>query len=98
MGVLLGSRRVKGRAGQAQVSMNLTDLGQTGVAEAYRAVEREAAKLGIAIQSSEIIGLVPEKTLAGVKPEEIKLADFSPEKILENRLAAMLNNRGLEQS
>jgi len=98
MGVLLRSRRVNGQTGQAQVSMNLTDLDQTGVAEAYRAVEREAAKLGVAIHSSEIVGLVPQGALEGVKPEEMKLADFSPEKILENRLAAVLKSCESEQS
>ena len=89
MGVFLASRTVSGQTGQAQVSMNLTDLSQTSLGEAYRAVEREAAKLGVAIHSSEIVGLVPQAALAGVKPEEIKLADFSSEKILENRLAAL---------
>lgn len=98
MGVLLASRSVNRQAGQAQVSMNLTDLDQTGVAEAYRAVEREAAKLGVAIHSSEIVGLVPQQALEGVQPDEIKLADFSAEKILENRLAAVLKSREAKQS
>lgn len=93
MGVLLRSRSAGGQAGQAQVSMNLTDLAQTGIAEAYRAVEREAAKLGVAIHSSEIVGLVPQQALEGMRPEEIKLVDFSPQKILENRLAAVLKAR-----
>jgi glutamate formiminotransferase len=93
MGVLLRSRKVNGEEGQAQVSMNLTDLGQTSLDEAYRAVEREAAKLGIAIHSSEIVGLVPQEALAGIKPEEIKLADFSPEKILESRIVAVIPGR-----
>jgi glutamate formiminotransferase len=96
MGVLLRSRGAKRQAGQAQVSMNLTDLGRTGIAEAYRAVEREAAKLGVAIDSSEIVGLVPREALAGIRTEDLRLADFSPEKILENRLAAMLKRREAE--
>jgi len=90
MGVLLRSRSVAGQAGQAQVSMNLTDLDRTPLGEAYHAVEREAAKLGVAIHSSEIVGLVPQEALEGINPEELKLADFSPEKILENRLAALI--------
>ena len=97
MGVLLRSRRVKEQTGQAQVSMNLTDLNQTSVVVAYRAVEREAAKLGVAIHSSEIVGLVPQEALEGVHPEAIKLADFSPEKILENRLAAVFKSREPER-
>ena len=97
MGVLLASRRVRGQEGQAQVSMNLTDLERTSLAKAYRAVEQEAAMLGVAIHSSEIVGLVPERALADVKsdawPEEMKLANFSAEKILENRLANVFDRR-----
>lgn len=93
MGVLLRSRSVGGRTGQAQVSMNLTDFEQTSLAQAYRAVEQEAARLGVGIHSSEIVGLVPQLALAGVRPEELKLVDFSPEKILENRITAVLARR-----
>ena len=93
MGVLLESRSVGGRSGQAQVSMNLTDFEQTSLAQAYRAVEKEAARLGITTHSSEIVGLVPQKALARVRLEELKLARFGPQKILENRLAAILARR-----
>jgi glutamate formiminotransferase len=91
IGLLLASRNPGGQRGQAQVSMNLTDLSQTSVAKAYRGVEMEAAKLGITIHSSEIVGLAPKHAFAGIQPEDIehmKLADHLPDKILENRLAA----------
>lgn len=93
MGVLLQSRNVGAQVGQAQVSMNLTDFEQTSLAQAYRAVELDAVRLGVAIHSSEIVGLVPQKALAGIQPEELKLVDFGPLKILENRLAAVLARR-----
>jgi len=89
LGLLLASRKAGEQEGQAQVSMNLTDLTQTSLAQAYRAVEQEAAKHGVAIDSSEIVGLVPQQALEGVRPDEIKLSGFSPQKILENRLAAV---------
>ncbi len=93
MGVLLASRRVRGQAGQAQVSMNLTDLEQTSLAQAYRAVEQEAARLGVGIHSSEIVGLVPQRAVAGIRPEELKLADSLPDKLLEHRIAEALARR-----
>ena len=98
MGVQLASRRVGGREGQAQVSMNLTDLDQTSLAQVYRAVEQESARLGVEIHSSEIVGLIPDRALAGIRPEELKLVDFSAEKILENRLAAVFSRREASQS
>jgi glutamate formiminotransferase/glutamate formiminotransferase/formiminotetrahydrofolate cyclodeaminase len=73
--------------------MNLTDLDRTSLAEAYRAVEREAARLGVVIHSSEIVGLVPQSALEGARLEEMKLADFSSGEILENRLAAVFMDR-----
>jgi len=94
IGVLLASRKVKGQSGQAQVSMNLTDLDQTSLAEAYRAVEKETARLKIQILSSEIVGLAPQRAFDDIGPEDIRLADFSPEKILENRLAAAFAGGG----
>ena len=90
MGVFLESRSTGGRVGQAQVSMNLTDFEQTSLAQAYRAVEQEASQRGITIHSSEIVGLVPQQALAGVRPEDLKLVEFSPQKILENLLAEVL--------
>ncbi|OFW02223.1 MAG: glutamate formimidoyltransferase [Acidobacteria bacterium RIFCSPLOWO2_12_FULL_59_11] len=90
MGVLLNSRSVGGRAGQAQVSMNLTDFEKTSLAEAFRVVEREAARLGASIASSELVGLIPQKALAGTSPEALKIAGFHPLKILENKLAEVL--------
>lgn len=45
--------------GCAQVSMNLLDYRATSVHAAYEAVKSEAARRGLAVAGSEIIGLVP---------------------------------------
>jgi glutamate formiminotransferase len=87
MGVLLESRSSGGLTGLAQVSMNLTNWKQTSVRQAFEAVEQEAAKLGVSIHSSEIVGLVPAGALKGTTAERLRWDGFSPEKILENRLA-----------
>jgi len=49
--------------GQAQVSMNLTNFKQTGIHHAFDACVEAAAKLGIKVTGSELIGLIPERAL-----------------------------------
>jgi glutamate formiminotransferase len=80
MGVLLGSRNL------AQVSMNLTDFEQTPIHVAYEAVRAEAAKLGVEIAGTEIIGLVPAKALEMTAAWYLKVENFVPGLILEHRL------------
>lgn len=49
--------------GIAQVSMNITDIEQTSLYEAYDTVCRYAAKRGTRVTGTEIIGLVPKRVL-----------------------------------
>ncbi len=88
MGVELKERRL------AQVSMNLTDFEQTPMHQVFQAVESEAARHGAAIVSSEIVGLIPRKALEMAAAANLKLENFSPTLILENRLAAALQSEG----
>jgi glutamate formiminotransferase len=90
LGLLMGSRSVGGQSGQAQVSMNLLDWRRTSVRQAFKAVQQQAARHSVAIQSSEIVGLVPAKALDGASVAELGLVGFGPEKILENRLTEVL--------
>jgi glutamate formiminotransferase len=73
-------------AGQAQVSMNLTDYTRTSLSTAFEAVRTEAETLGTRVDRSELIGLVPRDAIAGIDPMELRLENFSEEKILERRL------------
>ena len=43
----------------AQVSFNLTDFKQTGMADVFEACKREAEKRGLSVTGSELIGLAP---------------------------------------
>jgi glutamate formiminotransferase len=90
MGILLRSRRIEGKAAQAQVSMNLTDWKQTSIRQAFAAVRNQAARYSIAIESSEIVGLAPAEALGGATASEIQLIGFGSGKILENRVAEVL--------
>lgn len=49
--------------GIAQVSMNITDISKTPLHEAFDEVCRAAAARGIRVTGTEIVGLVPRKTL-----------------------------------
>jgi glutamate formiminotransferase len=84
MGVALPAR------GLAQVSMNLLDYRVTPPAAAYAAVAAMAEAAGARVVRSEIVGLVPAAALAGVDPAELQLDGFSPDLLLEERLARAL--------
>ncbi len=73
--------------GIVQVSMNLTNYEETPVHEAVKA---EAAKRGVEVQSSEVIGLIPDVAVAQVAGHYLKLENFSMNQILEARMAQVL--------
>jgi glutamate formiminotransferase len=72
--------------GLVQVSMNLVNYETTGLTQAYNAVSEEAARLGVGIVSTEIVGLVPEKALDRDGEYFKRLENFSEDKIFEHRL------------
>src|SRR5262249_31008210 len=85
MGVLLKDRN------QAQVSMNLTDYEQTSVELVYETVGTEAERYGVSIAGSEIVGLIPQKAIEQVVEFFLRVENFKPEMILENRLAEVMS-------
>ena len=70
-----------------QVSMNLVNYEVTGMDVAYDAIRREAERLGVRIDSTEIVGLVPRAALNRQAEYFSKLENFSEAKILENQIA-----------
>jgi glutamate formiminotransferase / 5-formyltetrahydrofolate cyclo-ligase len=80
IGVLLKSRQI------AQVSMNLTNFRETSVKEVFDRVKAEAARHGVQVLESELIGLIPEEALKGVTPQDLMLRDFSEDRIIERHL------------
>jgi glutamate formiminotransferase/formiminotetrahydrofolate cyclodeaminase len=71
---------------QVQVSMNLTHFEGTPIYRVFDMVVREAARHGVAVVSSEIVGLVPQRALDGCADYYLRLENFRPHQILENRL------------
>jgi glutamate formiminotransferase/formiminotetrahydrofolate cyclodeaminase len=85
MGVLLKDRN------QAQVSMNLTDFEQTPVELVFETVRAEAEHYGVSIAASEIVGLIPEKAIEQTFEFYLRVENFKPEMILENRLEEVMS-------
>jgi glutamate formiminotransferase len=73
----------------AQVSMNITDFEATSLRAVFEAAEQEAEALGASIRESEIIGLLPRAALVDAPLDRMNIRNFSPDIILENRLASV---------
>ena len=70
----------------AQVSMNLTNYEKTPMFRVFEVVKREAARYGVTILESEIVGLVPSAALTSAAEFYLQLERFGGEQILENKL------------
>jgi glutamate formiminotransferase / 5-formyltetrahydrofolate cyclo-ligase len=81
-GFMLEDRRI------AQVSMNLTNYDKTPIFRVFEIVKREAARYGVSILESEIVGLVPAAALLSAAEFYLQIERFKPGQVLENRLAA----------
>jgi len=80
MGVMLEERRI------AQVSINMTDFKKTPLHRVFETVRSEAARYGVSVVGSEIVGLVPSDALLDAADHFLRLEAFSPSQILERRI------------
>jgi glutamate formiminotransferase len=74
--------------GIVQVSMNLTDVARTTPRQVLARIEEEAAKHGVSVLESEVVGLVPLAALRDATPDQLKLAHFDRDRVLEHRIAS----------
>ena len=74
--------------GRAQVSMNLTNFRKTPIARVVEMIRREAARYGVGIHHSELIGLIPQEALVDAAVWYMQLDQFEKDQILETRLYA----------
>jgi glutamate formiminotransferase len=80
MGVELADR------GMVQVSMNLTNFEKTPIFRVFELVKREAARHGVSVAESEIVGLVPAAALTAAAAWYLQLNAPADDLVLENRL------------
>lgn len=74
--------------GRAQVSMNLTNFRKTAIPQVVELVRREAARYGVLVHHSELVGLVPQQALVDTAVWYTQLDGFTPEQVLESRLSS----------
>jgi len=87
MGVMLGARNL------AQVSINLTDFEQTPMHLVFETVRREAERWGVPVVGSEIVGLIPKKSIEMSADYFLRFENFRPELVLETRVAEAIGAR-----
>ena len=80
MGIALEDR------GIVQVSMNLTNVEKTPMFRVFDVIKREAARYGVNVLESEIVGLVPAAALVSTAEYFLQLSAFKPDQVLETRL------------
>ena len=80
MGIALDDR------GIVQVSMNLTNYEKTPIYRVFEVVKREAARYGVSVLESEIVGLVPSAALVATADYYLQLAGFDAGQVLEHKL------------
>jgi glutamate formiminotransferase / 5-formyltetrahydrofolate cyclo-ligase len=80
MGIPLADRNI------VQVSMNLTNYEKTPIFRVFEVVRREAARYGVQVLESEIVGLVPSAALVDAAAYYLQLEGFNANQVLENKL------------
>src|SRR5437899_8222675 len=73
--------------------MNLTVFEETPIHRVFELVKREAARYGVIPVSSEIVGLIPKKSLEDAAEWWLQIENFDSSLILENRLAAVMGGK-----
>ena len=83
----IGVRLSSPRRELVQVAMNLTDYRRTPLADALAGVAREAAREGVEIAGTELVGLVPLEAIDGSAGGKPMLDVIHPDRTIEARLA-----------
>jgi glutamate formiminotransferase/formiminotetrahydrofolate cyclodeaminase len=68
--------------------MNLTNFHKTPIARVVETVRREAARYGVLVHHSELVGMIPQEALIDAAVWHLQLDQFENNQILEQQLAA----------
>jgi glutamate formiminotransferase/formiminotetrahydrofolate cyclodeaminase len=74
---------------QVAVSMNMFDYEQTPLYRTYELVKNEAARYGVPVVGSELIGVAPQEALVNSLEKYLQLENFDRNQILENNLIGL---------
>ena len=76
--------------GIVQVSMNLTNFRKTPILRVFELVQREAARYGVNVTRSELVGMAPRQAIYDAAAMSLQLDSLSPDQILEDRIEEAL--------
>ncbi|MEA3296370.1 MAG: glutamate formimidoyltransferase [candidate division Zixibacteria bacterium] len=71
---------------QVQISMNLVNYTKTPIFRVFETIKSEAARYGVNVTSSEMVGLVPNEAMLDVSDFYLRLENFTDEQVLEHKL------------
>ncbi|WP_227764732.1 glutamate formimidoyltransferase [Zhaonella formicivorans] len=74
---------------QVVVSMNMFDYEQTPIYRTYELVKMEAARYGVPVVGTEIVGTLPQEALVIVAEHYLQLENFKREQIIDNHLIGL---------
>jgi glutamate formiminotransferase/formiminotetrahydrofolate cyclodeaminase len=83
MGLMIKERN------QVQISMNLTNYTRTPIFRVFDTIKNEAARYGVNVTSSEIVGLIPNDALVEVADYYLRFEHFSKEQVIEEKLRVL---------
>jgi glutamate formiminotransferase/formiminotetrahydrofolate cyclodeaminase len=83
--------------GLAQISMNITDINQTPLHEAFEACRKSANSRGLRVTGSELVGLVPKKVLIDAGKYYLKQQQRSTGIAEEQIIHIAINSLGLNE-
>jgi glutamate formiminotransferase len=66
--------------------MNLTNYEKTPIFRVFETVKSEAARYGVNVLESEIVGLVPAAALTATAEHFLRLSGFNAGQVLENKM------------
>ncbi len=78
---------------QVQISMNLVNYTKTPIFRVFETIKSEAARYGVNVTSSEIVGLLPNDAIVEVADFYLRFEKFSKAQILEEKLKSAMSQQ-----
>ena len=80
--------------GRVQVSMNLIDYRTTSLPHALEMVRREAARFGVSVAETEVVGLMPYLAVEDAVRYYLQMPGFDRQRVLETAIGDAQNFKG----
>lgn len=71
---------------QVQVSMNLVNYKKTPIYRVFELIKIEAARYGVQVVGSEVVGLIPQEALLESAAYYLQIEGYKPDMVLENKI------------